>query len=126
MYSEVTITDSSWLVTLGYFIVSLLLLIPLYLLSSGKYLHFRGKSVVKTLVVYIFAFIQLRLAVNGVDGLYHFFNYPAWNDEVAVRYSAIAFFLVYTLFMAEWKAITAKKTETKENSENPYDTTTPE
>ncbi|WP_261643464.1 hypothetical protein [Erwinia mallotivora] len=126
MYGEVTITDSSWLVTLGYFIISTLWLIPLYLLTSEKYLRFHGKNSVKTLLVYIPAFFQYRLTANGVDDLYHFFNYTAWHSDGPVRLSGIVFALIYLLFMADWKAITAKKTETKENSENPSDTTTPE
>ncbi|MCX8959394.1 hypothetical protein [Erwinia psidii] len=116
MYSEVTITDSSWLVTLGYFIISILVLIPLYLLSSEKFLHFRHRYRLKTIIILMAGTLQYCLAANGVDAFYRFFNYPVWHDEATIRFSAIAFFLVYALFMADWKSITTKKKKTEENS----------
>ncbi len=104
MYRDVVITDSSWLVIIGYELVSLLLMIPLYLLSSEKVFTLRRKKLLNLVIVLIVGSCQFGIARFGAGSLYRFFNYAAWDDSI-IRYSAVLFFIFYILFLADWKKI---------------------
>lgn len=104
MYRDVVITDSSWLVITGYELVSLLLMIPLYLLSSEKIFTFRRKKLLNLVIVLIAGSCQFGIVRFGAGSLYRFFNYAASDDSI-IRYSAVLFFIFYILFLADWKKI---------------------
>lgn len=104
MYRDVVITDNSWLVIMGYEITSLLLMVPLYLISSEKVFTFRFKKSLNLLIVLIAGSCQFGIAKFGAGSLYQFFHYGAWDDSI-IRYSAVLFFILYILFLADWKKI---------------------
>ncbi|WP_380184673.1 hypothetical protein [Kalamiella sp. sgz302252] len=114
MYSEVTITDNSYLVTIGYEIISIIIAFLIFLLSSKKIFSLKAQWVIKILAIFIAGCAQYYLAKYGADYIYRLCGYSAW-DDTTIRFSALFFTFIYVLFGADWKDITSKNNKVEKN-----------
>lgn len=103
MYSEVTLSDSSWVITAGYELVSVVIFFLLYFLRVKARRLFVGQGVLTVLLVLVFSFIQYQIIRYGADDLYEFFGYKSVSGSV-VRVSAMFYFLVYILMIYGFKS----------------------
>ncbi|CAX54416.1 hypothetical protein EPYR_00668 [Erwinia pyrifoliae DSM 12163] len=104
MYSEVTISDNSWLITLGYEVCSVAILVFFVFLRFRHEIIFRYHNLFTIIVVMIFSFIQYQIIKFGADDIYRFFGYAAWDDS-SIRYSAMFFFVAYIIFVVDFKSL---------------------
>lgn len=104
MYTDVIITDNSHWIVVWYEVVSLLLLFPLYLLSSRRFFIFRFKRGVNLLVIFALAGCQYHIARSYDNPIYNFFGYHLYDDAV-MKCSAVFFFILYVCFAGDWNKI---------------------
>ncbi len=107
MYSEVTITDNSWLITFGYIVCSVFLLTVFIYLKVKQRVFFKYEPALTSSMIVFFSMVQFFIIRFGIDDVYKSFGYVVWDDS-SIRYSAMFFFFVYIFFVPDWKAFLRK------------------